>query len=222
MSSRNYWLDLFSGTTWNEFLDAGANVSGFNESRWTTVQKIRKGDYLLCYLTGVSRFIGVLEVESEPYRDTSVIWKDQIFPCRVRVKPVVTLAPETAVPVYELRDRLSCFLEATSPVAWTGHFRGSPAKWRASDAEAVLAALQSAQSNPIVRPVNKAKLARRPKTLKAKIGVVTVPETDEVTAEKITSTKEPTEHTEIQSLLLLLGSDMGFDVWVARNDRSRE
>jgi hypothetical protein len=222
MSSRNYWLDLFSGTTWNEFLDAGAKVSGFSESRWTTVQKIRKGDYLLCYLTGVSRFIGVLEVESEPYKDTSVIWKDQTFPCRVRVKPVVTLTPETAVPVYELRDRLSCFLEATSPVAWTGHFRGSPAKWRASDGEAVLDAVQSAHSNPIVRPVNKAKLARRPKTLKTKIGVVTVPETDEAPAEKITSTKEPTEHTEIQSLLLLLGSDMGFDVWVARNDRSRE
>jgi hypothetical protein len=51
MASRNYWLDLFTGTTWQEFLDAGATVSGFRESRWSTVQKIRKGDYLLCYLT---------------------------------------------------------------------------------------------------------------------------------------------------------------------------
>ncbi|PLS78256.1 MAG: hypothetical protein CYG59_19460, partial [Chloroflexi bacterium] len=34
--------------------------------------------------------------------------------------------------------------------------------------------------------------------------------------------KEPTLHTETQWLLLKLGNDMGLDVWVARNDRSRE
>jgi hypothetical protein len=34
--------------------------------------------------------------------------------------------------------------------------------------------------------------------------------------------KEITAHTEIQWLLLKLGSDMGLDVWVARNDRGRE
>jgi hypothetical protein len=33
--------------------------------------------------------------------------------------------------------------------------------------------------------------------------------------------KESSDHTEIQWLLLKLGADMGFGVWVARNDRSR-
>lgn len=52
MASRSYWLDLFTGTTWKEFVDAVAvQVSGFRESRWKTVQKMRPGDYLLCYLT---------------------------------------------------------------------------------------------------------------------------------------------------------------------------
>jgi len=50
-----YWLDLFTGTTWKEFREAGASVSGFRASRWKTVQKIQPGDMLLCYLTGVSR-----------------------------------------------------------------------------------------------------------------------------------------------------------------------
>jgi hypothetical protein len=56
LSNRSYWLDLFSGTSWQEFLNAGATVSGFNERRWKTVQRIKSGDYLLCYLTGVSRY----------------------------------------------------------------------------------------------------------------------------------------------------------------------
>jgi len=220
--TRNYWLDLFTGSTWKEFLDAGGDVSGFRETRWKTVQKMKKSDYLLCYLTGVSRFIAVLEVTSKPYQDTAPIWKDDVFPCRIRVAPVVVLTPETAVPVYDMKDRLSCFLEASSPVAWTGHFRGSPAKWKPSDGEAVLVALREAEQNPMARPVNAAKMARRPRTLTTKIGPVTVPETEEPAPEKPSIQKEPREHTEIQSLLLNLGTDMGFDVWVARNDRGRE
>ena len=86
MIKRNYWLDLFTGATWNEFKSAGAKVSGFRESRWNTVQKIKPGDYLLCYLTGVSRFIGILEVNDAPYRDRTPIWKDEDFPCRLKVK----------------------------------------------------------------------------------------------------------------------------------------
>ena len=60
--ARSYWLDLFTGTTWEEFLAAGGEVSGFRERRWKTVQQMKPGDYLLCYLTGISRWIGVLEV----------------------------------------------------------------------------------------------------------------------------------------------------------------
>lgn len=222
MSSRNYWLDLFTGVTWKEFLAAGGDVSGFRESRWPAVQKIKSGDYLLCYLTGVSRFIGVLEAASAPFKDSTPIWKDEDFPCRLKIKPVVVLTPETAVPVVELRDRLSMFRDMKSAIAWTGHFRGSPAKWKASDGDAVLEALLEAKKNPTTRPVDATKLARRPKALKAKMGSVTVPESEEVSTERPGVIREPSDHEDVQWLLLKLGSDMGFDVWVARNDRGRQ
>ena len=222
MSDRNYWLDLFTGVTWDEFCSAGGACSGFRESRWSAVQKIKPGDYLLCYLTGVSRFIGVLEATSTAFRDTTPIWKDEDFPCRIKVKSIVKLSVATAVPVLELRNRLSMFREMKSPIAWTGHFRGSPAKWKLTDGDAVLQALSEAQKNPITRPVDAAKLARRPKALKAKMGSVTVPESEEVASERAEVAKEPTDHEEIQRLLLKLGSDMGFDVWVARNDKGRQ
>lgn len=223
MSNRSYWLDLFTGVTWKEFQAAGGNVSGFRESRWSAVQKIQPGDYLLCYVTGVSRFIAALETISAPFRDSSPIWKDEDFPCRLKVRSVVILTPETAVPVSELRDQLSMFRNMKSPIAWTGHFRGSPAKWNSADGDAVLNALLDAKSNPVVRPVDPAKLARRPKALRAKIvGSVTVPESDETPSERTEAQREPREHEEIQWLLLKLGADMGFDVWVARNDRGRQ
>jgi|GEM_PF-1864394 len=65
----------------------------------------------------------------------------------------------------------------------------------------------------------------RPRGLKTKIGQTTVkvsiPGIDESGDDDQPVEKIPTEHTEIQSLLLKLGAEMGFDVWVARNDRSR-
>ncbi|HEU5327410.1 MAG TPA: hypothetical protein VFU78_04905 [Thermomicrobiales bacterium] len=243
MSSRNYWLDLFTGTTWREFLDAGANVSGFRRNRWRTVQQIQQGDYLLCYLTGLSRWIGILEVTSEPFVDDSPIWHDADFPCRVSVKPVVHLTPETAVPVLDMSDQLTIFQNLSSPFAWTGHFRGSPARWKAPDGEAVVRALREAQLHPVHRQFDQRKLDRRPKLLGTKIGSVVVPEREEsaeVGAQDSTAnlpsasvpvggleppeevTREVTVHEEIQWLLLKLGSDMGLDVWVARNDRGRE
>lgn len=224
MPSSTYWLDLFTGKTWQEFLDAGGEVTGFRESRWKTVQKIKPGDYLLCYLTGVSRFIGILEVTSEPYQDDSPIWSDVAFSSRVKVTPVVTLTPEMAIPVHELRDELSIFQNLKSPLAWTGHLRGSPTKWKKADGEAILNALLDAKANPIHRPVDPKKLARRPRAIKTKTGSVTVPESEEPaeTIEQQDTSAAPREHTEIQYMLLKLGSEMGFDIWVARNDVNRE
>lgn len=228
ISTRSYWLDLFTGATWQEFLDGGAQISGFREIRWNTVQQIKPGDYLICYLTGISRWVGILEVVSEPFKDDTQIWKAEVFPCRVRVKLLISLTPETAVPIAELRDQLSIFENVSSPVAWIGHLRGSPAKWKVSDGEVIVKAIQEAKTNPVFRPVDQRKLDRRPTVLHTKLGSVTVPGLDEsIGREEVSqveaseTSKEPRLHTEIQWLILKLGNDMGLDVWVANNDRSQ-
>ncbi len=71
MSNRNYWLDLFTGVTWKEFLAAGADVSGFRESRWSCGAKDSNPALFALLPYGVSRFIGVLEVISAPSQTQS-------------------------------------------------------------------------------------------------------------------------------------------------------
>jgi hypothetical protein len=61
----SYWLDLFTYQTWTEFLAAGGQVSGFRQKRWNTVKQMKPGDILLCYLTGISRWIGLLEIAAD-------------------------------------------------------------------------------------------------------------------------------------------------------------
>jgi hypothetical protein len=48
----SYWFDLFTGTTWEEFLAAGGKVSGFRERRWKTVLQMKPGDYRVGGLRG--------------------------------------------------------------------------------------------------------------------------------------------------------------------------
>lgn len=230
MTKRTYWLNLFSPVTWQQFLDAGALVTGFRDNRWKQVQQIAVGDYMLCYLTQVSRFIGVLEVVSDPYQDASrSIWDDD-FPCRVKVRVVAQVPLDASVPITALSDRLSFFQNLTSPNAWSGHVRGSPTRWRAGDGAAVVEAILAAERKPVLRPIDPAKLRPGPKSVPTtKLGPVTVPDDEGLepkpsvarTRTRSESDAETTAHTEIQWLLLKLGNDMGLDVWVARNDRNR-
>src|ERR1043165_3143750 len=114
-----YWLDLFTYQPTTEFLKAGASVSGFRENRWKTLQAMKPGDILLCYLTGVSRWIGLLEVTGAAFKDAKKIWSRSEFPARIPVKLLAKLDPLTAVPVIHMRDTLSIFQNLKSPHAWT-------------------------------------------------------------------------------------------------------
>ena len=65
--SRGYWVVIFTLKTWAEALAAGGNIVGFRSSSKGNFQKMAIGDYLLCYLIGISRFVAVQEVESEVF-----------------------------------------------------------------------------------------------------------------------------------------------------------
>ena len=134
----NYWLDLFTGKTWEEFLNSGGSISGFRKNRYNIAKKVKVGDYLICYLTGISRFIGVLEIESNCYFDESKIWEDETFPVRFKVKILYKLTPKTAIPVKKLKEKLSIFQNLKSEHAWSGFFRGSPAKFNVQDGQIIV------------------------------------------------------------------------------------
>jgi len=143
MSDRAYWLSLFNQTTWEEFLDSGAKVMGFPETRQNTVRRIKQGDYLLGYLTGVSRWIAVLEVTSEPYDDLTRIWKQALFPCRVNVKVIVSVEPEAGVPTLSLSQDLQMFDNLKTP-NWGLLFRIAPRELTIPDGETIVTAITKA------------------------------------------------------------------------------
>ena len=230
-----YWLDLFTGMTWDEFQTSGANVSGFSNRMRRNVERIAVGDVLLCYMTGVMRWVGALEVLG-PSQDKNRIWKDAEFPARLAVKPVVMLSPENGVPMSEIEGRVSFFEGKADRGKFKGFIRMSPNLFRTQeDGDLIMELLRGAERAPVTRPVDAKKLARRPffkaerrKGKETIPTVVSVPESEEseeveqveaVTKAEAKAAK--TRHTEIQYQLLALGAGLGLDLWVARNDRSR-
>jgi len=195
-----------------------------------TVGRVQPGDVLLCYLTGVMRWVGAIEVVG-PSDDRTRIWADVEFPERLSVKPLVILDAEQGVPMDALIGQVEFFESDADRGKYKGFVRRSPNLFRtAQDGELILSLLREAEANPVHRPVDAAKLARKPlfkaekrKGRNAVEALVSVPETDESHAVpgEYEEAKAPTAHTEIQHRLLRLGNEIGLDVWVAKNDRSR-
>jgi len=219
----NYWLDLFTGTTWEEFQKAGAHVTGFREHNRKRASKIRPGDIFLCYLTGVKRWVGLLEATSELFEDTSPIWAEEVFPIRFKTKPLVMLKPEHGAPMENLEGRLSFFQAGAAPGSWSGLVRGSPTKYQKADGEAIAECIRHAESVPVSRPVDPKKLKRSSNLYKLHNQmddqeietVVTVPIEDDEEQVEVVGNGAPT-HTEIQWRLLDLGSQMGLNIWAPR------
>jgi len=204
---KTYWATLFTPETWAEFVASGGKIAGFPKNRWNTVKQMAPGDVLICYLTGVSQLIGVLDVTGEPFWGQEAIWSSKAFRSRVPVTPRIMLDQRHGVPISSLKNELSIFTAGKSPRSWTTHVRRSPTKWPIKDGERVVQRLEKAA--PVPEPVE---LSPEPEN----------PEPKPPGLLLRTPKNEASAHLHIQWQLAKLGNDLGLEVWVARNDRSRE
>ena len=229
----NYWLDLFTGTTWEEFRNAGSRISGFRKQMQNAANKVKPGDVFICYMTGVKHFVGALEVVGS-IDDKTQIWSYD-FPVRFQVKPIVELDPEHGIPLDMLEGKVEFFEGPTDRGGYKAFFRMSPNLFKqVKDGELILDLLKEASINPESHPIDARLLKRKPffaaeiksgkKTIET---TVTIPEEDESDLgdselEQVDIGAKSTKHTEIQYYLLTLGNEMGLDVWAARNDRNKD
>lgn len=133
------------------------DVSGFRARHMVIAERIKPGDLLICYMTRLSRWFGVLEVVQGPFKDDTPIFvpDSDPFVVRFRVHPIVLLDPETAVPIRdsEVWNHLS-FTRDLEPgsISWTGKVRSSLVKLDDVDGNILLNVLkaQSTKSGHIL------------------------------------------------------------------------
>jgi predicted RNA-binding protein len=125
-----YFIDLFSPETYEAFRSSSRDVSGFRLRQKAVTERIKPGDMLVCYMTRLSRWFGLLEVVEGPYIDSKPIFapEDEPFVVRFRVRPLILFDPEKSIPIHdkEIWKGLS-FTRKLEPgsLAWTGMVRSS-------------------------------------------------------------------------------------------------
>jgi hypothetical protein len=160
-----------------------------------------------------------LEVKSQCFIDETPLWEDEVFPIRFKVKLLHQLTPKTAIPIQTFKEKLSIFSKLGSKTSWSGFFRGSPVEFPKEDGKVIVEEIKKALEHPTEVEFDEKKYWRKPKTFETKGVIVTVPEKEIEELPKPQAEKSP--HDEMQYLLLKLGSDIGLDVWVARNDLNK-
>lgn len=222
----NYFTNLFSPETHKTFTESDQSVSGFRERQKGAASKIKPGDRFICYVTRLSRWIGVFEILSTYYIDDAPLFYSENDPyiIRFKVKPVVWLPLEKGIPIHEdyVWNNLSFTrkLDKSSP-RWTGVVRNSLREMNRQDAEFLEIQLMEQAHNDRefqISEDDQKKLHRTTvKSLNKEISV-TIPEDEE---ELVTKETAPTESIKIQALIAEVGERMNLKIWLPRSDRSR-
>lgn len=223
-----YYLDLFSPETYEAFTRSARTVSGFRLRRQNAARRVKPGDKLVCYMTKLSRWIGVLEVLDGPYEASEPLFypEEDPFVVRFHVRPVVWLAPDAALPIHEDRiwDRLSFTCgQARASSRWTGKLRSSLVQLDDADGLFLERALCEQLDSPIRYPFDadayEKLIAHRVRRADKDV-LVTVPQAVDEDVEEVGERADVRESIKVQALLAELGSLMGMRIWIPRADRT--
>ncbi len=225
-----YYIDLFSPETYEAFSGSDKSVTGFRMRHRGIAQRVKAGDKLLCYLTKLSRWIGLLKVKSAPYIDETPIFaaENDPFIVRFKVEPLVWLTVDRAVPIHEdfVWETLS-FTKGVSKSSstWTGKVRGSLVQLTDEDGGFLESLLTRQVSDGDTYPYDVEEYRRfashRVKRVDKDV-LVTVPQdTDDEMQGPEEEPRDVRESVRIQALVAQIGSQMDIRLWVPRADRSR-
>ena len=226
-----YYIDLFSPETYQSFTNSDKSVSGFRDRQKGIAATMKPGDKLICYVTKLSRWVGVLEVTSNFFISDSPFFTQTADPfvVRVNVKASVWLTLENSIPVDEdiSWNHLSFTkLLPKKSIAWTGMVRGSLRKLDDQDGACIEKILlsQSASPKPFVLDEADLKKLKSPtvKTQDSKQVTVSIPENEENQTSTVTEQQSTQRDSiKVQALLAEIGERMNLKIWLPRSDRQR-
>lgn len=224
-----YFIEVFSPETYERFSNTDRTISGVKKTQEAAARRIQPGDKLICYLTKLSRWVGVLEVAGDLMEDSTPLFSDanDEYVVRFQVKPLVWFDIEHAIPIREdmLWNNLSFTKDQNKAGSlWTSKFRSSMSPLSDEDGHLLEQALNAQSLNQIKFPFDQEayeKLRRSNIRRGEKIVSVSVPQDD---TEIIHTEIKPIlarESFQIQAKLAEIGEKMGYSIWLPRNDRSR-
>jgi predicted RNA-binding protein len=223
----SYYLDLFSPATYVAFSKSDRTISGFRPRQRSVAQRIKRGDRFVCYMTKLARWVGILEVQSGPFEDSTPIFypESDPFTVRFRVNPIHWLPLDRCVPIHEdeVWEHLSFTRGQRKDTSnWTGKLRGSLVQLSPEDGQFLERLLAGQVVDGRSWPVHEDEFQRLLTTRvrgATKDIAVTVPTESEPEPESSVPPPDIRESIRMQALLAEIGTRMGMQIWIPRNDR---
>lgn len=224
-----YFIDLFSPETAAAFSRSSRDISGFRTRQQRMAKKVRVGDTFVCYVTRLSRWVGLLEVLEGPFVDNKPIFLPAGDPyvVRFKVRPVIWLEMEKAIPIHDeaIWNGLSFTrrLEKGS-TGWTGKVRASLVRLEEADGKFLAQKLLDQETGGKFYPLDdedRKKLTTHTVNRLDKVVAVSVPDDSGAVEEAPPAPEvEVRESIRIQALIAQIGARMGMSVWIPRADRA--
>jgi len=224
-----YFLDLFSPETYEAFSQSKRDISGFRLRHQNAASRIKVGDKLVCYMTKLSRWFGILEVASEWFVDATPIFypTDDPFVVRFKVRPLAWLAKEKAIPIHDERvwNSLSFTRDYDqSTPQWTGRVRTSLNQLDESDGQfleqLIMAQVNGYETFEVDENEYAKMVTHRVRRLDKEVSV-TVPQDVDAESEALPPSRaDVRESIKVQAMLATIGAQMGLNIWLPRNDRA--
>lgn len=221
----SYFLDLFSPETHTAFAASDQTVSGFRLRHRKAADRLAVGDILICYLTRLSRWTGLLEVAGPVFEDKTprFLEVDDPFIVRMKVNPLIWLPPEHGIPIHDkaVWSKLSFTRDHSGETStWTGALRSSLARIDDDDGRLLERLLRAQASNPKNFPLDAAdQRALQSHTVRRPDGAVSVSVPDDSVEIETPVVPDTRESTKQQALLASIGAQMGFKIWIPVPDR---
>jgi len=148
-----YWIITTSPDNVRRTAAHGWKLQGFKtRQRKNVMERMRPGDRLAYYLTGIKAIGALATVTSEPFEDHTPIWVSEGKPgedyaWRVEIRPDVTLAESEWLPLEPFARELT-HVQKWPAENWTLAFQGNLREVSAEDFAIVERAVREAAKTP--------------------------------------------------------------------------
>lgn len=130
------WITIISPDNFEISRSKHFAIIGYKKRIMRHCSKITHGDKLIFYICGIKKFGAICNVTSSLYIDETPYWldPDEIWPCRIKIKPEIVLPKEKMLDILCLIPSLSFIPQKLKQSGnWGIAIRQSPRKISQSD-----------------------------------------------------------------------------------------
>lgn len=153
-SSPRTWVIVSGIDNFRASRELGFTVQGMKSRHRKKAERMRPGDRLVYYVTGIKAFGGIVEVTGPSFESHEPIWKSkdpkkdaEDYPWRVPVRPETILDEGDFIPAEPLARQMA-YVGRYPAANWTLAFQGNVHELPAADGELVLTAVREAVGVP--------------------------------------------------------------------------